>query len=138
MSEGDYKALGDFRRAMRTFLAFSAEGAREHGLTSQQHQALLAVRTHTGPEAMTIGELADCLLIKNHSAIGLVARLVERGLADRTTSQNDRRRVLVELTPAGAEVLEIISVRNLAQLNRAAEILAGILKTTRKMKADGA
>jgi DNA-binding MarR family transcriptional regulator len=138
MSEGDYKALGDFRRAMRTFLAFSAEGARDHGLTSQQHQALLAVRTHTGPEAMTIGELADCLLIKNHSAIGLVARLVERGLVDRTTSQNDRRRVLVGLTPAGAEVLEIISVRNLAQLNRAAEILAGILKTTRKMKADGA
>ena len=32
---------------------------------------------------MSIGELADSLLIKNHSAVGLVARLVERGLVRR-------------------------------------------------------
>src|SRR5438067_7925486 len=72
LRDPDYKALGDFRRALREFLAFSDDAAREHGLTSQQHQALLAIRSHTGPEPMSVGELAQCLMIRNHSAVGLV------------------------------------------------------------------
>ena len=138
LSDEDYRALGEFRHAMRVFLAFNAEGARAQGVTSQQHQALLAIRSHQGEEALAIGELADSLLIKNHSAIGLVSRLVERGLVTRMESGRDRRRVLVNLTPAGAEALEIISIRNLGQLSRTSEILGGILETTRKLAASGA
>ena len=138
LSDEDYRALGEFRHAMRAFLAFSAEGSRAQGVTSQQHQALLAIRSHQGEEALAIGELADSLLIKNHSAIGLVSRLVERGLVTRMESGRDRRRVLVNLTPAGAEALEIISIRNLGQLSRTSEILGGILETTRKLAASGA
>lgn len=114
---------------MREFLAFSEQGALEHGLTSQQHQALLAVRSHPSGEAISISELADSLLIRNHSALGLVDRLVERGLARRWPSERDRRKVLVGLEPQGAAVLEAISRRNLRQLGETAEILAGILKT---------
>lgn len=121
---------------MREFLAFSEEGAREHGITSQQHQALLAIRAHQGPDPISIGELADCLMIKNHSAIGLVSRLAERDLVSRHTSEEDRRRIDLELRPLGAQILEAISVRNLRQLNETAEILAGILKTVRRMHAD--
>jgi DNA-binding MarR family transcriptional regulator len=125
----DYKALGAFRRAIREFLAFSEEGASEVGLTSQQHQALLAIHSHDGPNALSIGELAQSLLIRNHSAVGLVSRLVERGLVTRHASVADRRRILLSLQPAGAELLEKISVRNLRQLHQAAEILAGIVAT---------
>lgn len=132
----DYQALGQFRRAMREFLAFSEDGARAHGITSQQHQALLAIRAHPGGEPISIGELADCLMIKNNSAIGLVARLAERNLVSRHTSEDDRRRIDLELRPLGAEILEAISVRNLRQLNETAEILAGILGTVRRMHPD--
>jgi len=138
LGEAEYRSLGDFRRAIREFLAFSEQGAREHGLTSQQHQALLAVKSHTGPEPMSIGELAACLLIKNHSAIGLVARLVERDLVSRRESGLDRRRVVVELRPRGAQVLESISIRNLERLNRTAEILVSLLKTVRRLEGRGA
>lgn len=133
LGSADYRALGEFRRAMRQFLAFSEEGARAHGLTSQQHQALLAIRSHVGEEPITIGELAECLLIKNHSAVGLVGRLVERDLVVRRSSSADRRRVLLELRPKGAEMLETISSRNLAQLSRTAEILAELLDTVRRL-----
>jgi DNA-binding MarR family transcriptional regulator len=115
LQAADYKALGAFRRAIREFLAFS--------------QALLAIRSHDGPEALSIGELAQSLLIRNHSAVGLVSRLVERGLVTRHASVADRRRILLSLQPAGAELLEKISVRNLRQLHQAAEILAGIVTT---------
>ncbi len=134
LQDEDYLALGDFRRAMRQFLAFSAEGAQLHGLTSQQHQALLAVRVHQGEEPITISQLADSLLIKHHSAIGLVARLVERGHVVRSPSILDRRRVLVSLTASGEAVLEDISRRNLGELSRASASLRQLLKALNSLK----
>lgn len=132
LTDQDYLALGEFRRAIRQFLAFSEEGARDHGLTAQQHQALLAIRAHPGPDPISIGELADSLLIKNHSAVELVARLVERDLVARREAAADRRRVVLELRPGGAAALETISRRNLNRLNEGADILAEIIDTARR------
>ena len=133
LTDAEYIALGEFRHSMRQFLQFSEAGAQEHGITSQQHQALLAIRAHAGPEAMTGGEVAECLLIKNHSSVELVARMAERKLIDRQGSSEDRRRVLLRLLPAGEEVLEAISVRNLRQLSETGDILARILRTVRRL-----
>jgi DNA-binding MarR family transcriptional regulator len=130
----DYQSLGEFRRAIRDFLAFSEESAREHGVTSQQHQALLAIKAHTGREPMSIGELADSLLIKNHSAVGLVARLVERGLVARHTSATDRRRVLLILQPHGEDALARISQNNLHKLTMTAKSLRRVLTMLRKLE----
>jgi len=132
LSADDYRALGDFRFAIRQFLAFSEEGAKSHGLSSQQHQALLAIKAHPGPDPMSIGDLAASLLIKNHSAVELVARLVERDLVSRRDADADRRRVILSLRPLGAEVLEAISRRNLERLNDGADILVGIIEAARR------
>lgn len=112
----DYEALDAFQLALRRFLALSESSAMELGLTSQQHQALLAVRAHPGPGEMTIGELANALMVKNHSALGLVDRLVERGLLERRASPHDRRRVMLKLSDLGQRKLESISRNNLGQL----------------------
>lgn len=132
LDPSDYRALGEFRSAIRQFLAFSEQGAREHGLSSQQHQALLAIKAHPGPDPISIGELADSLLIKNHSAVELVARLVERDLVMRRDSEADRRRVLLALRPRGADILEAISRRNLARLHEGADILVDIIEAARR------
>jgi DNA-binding MarR family transcriptional regulator len=132
LTADDYQALGEFRRAIRVFLAFSEEGARTHGLTSQQHQALLAIKAHRGPDPISIGDLAQCLLIKNHSAVELVARLVERDLVSRRDHDADRRRVVLELRPRGADILETISRRNLGQLRQGADILAEIIEAAHR------
>lgn len=139
LDTADYQSLGEFRRAIRDFLAFSEESAREQGVTAQQHQALLAIRAHVGPEPMSIGELADSLLIKNHSAVGLVARLVERGLVQRQASETDRRRVLLTLEPRGEDALTRISHNNLRKLTVTARSLRRVLSMLRKMElAQGA
>jgi DNA-binding MarR family transcriptional regulator len=132
LTEDDYRALGDFRLAIRQFLAFSEQGAREHGLSAQQHQALLAIKAHPGPDPISIGELSRSLLIKNHSAVELVARLVERDLVARRDSDADRRRVVLALRPRGEAILEAISQRNLGRLNEGADILAGIIEAARR------
>jgi DNA-binding MarR family transcriptional regulator len=133
LTDGEYLALGEFRWSMRQFLQFSEKGAREQGISSQQHQALLAIRSHSGSEALTVGGLAEQLLIKNHSALELVSRMVENGLVERSVSGEDRRRVLVKMLPKGAKILETISLRNLRQLSETAEIIAGILTTVRRL-----
>lgn len=81
-----------------------------------------------------MGELAECMLIKNHTAVELAGRLIERGLAVRRESETDRRRVLLELTEEGAMQLEAISRRNLHQLQETAEILSGLLSTARRLQ----
>jgi DNA-binding MarR family transcriptional regulator len=139
LDAADYQSLGEFRRAIRDFLAFSEESAREYGVTAQQHQALLAIRAHAGHEPMSIGELADSLLIKNHSAVGMVSRLVERGLVQRQPSETDRRRVLLTLEPRGEETLQRISHNNLHKLALTARSLRRVLSMLRKMElAQGA
>jgi DNA-binding MarR family transcriptional regulator len=129
----DYRALGAFRAALRRFMAFSEAGARKRDLTSQQHQALLAIKAHAGDEPMTIGELAGCLLIKNHSAVGLVSRLQERGLVERRPSEQDRRRVLLTLTREAERKLAAISRANLGELKSNAAALVDLLETLERL-----
>jgi DNA-binding MarR family transcriptional regulator len=136
LSEADYHAVGAFRLALRRFAAFSEASAQAAGITSQQHQALLAIRAHGGPEPMSIGELAECLLIKNHSAVELVARLVTRGLVTRTSSEVDRRRVQLRLTPHAKAVLEEIVRKNLRELSSTAPVFRELLRTLRRIGED--
>jgi DNA-binding MarR family transcriptional regulator len=138
LDDAAYGALGRFRRAMREFLAFSEQTAQDEGLRPQQHQALLAIRAHSGPADMSIGELAECLLIRHHTAVELVGRLVDRKLVFRIANPEDRRQVLLRLEPLGAAYLERISMRNLQQLAEAAESLSEVLKTFRHLEREGA
>lgn len=137
LGELEYRALGEFRRALREFLAYSEDGAEEHGLSPQQHQALLAIRAHWGPEPMSIGELAERLLVKHHSAVGLVDRMAERGLISRVASPADRRRVLLELTPEARRILSEISVRNLARLKDTSRSLSAVVRNVRRLERRG-
>ena len=102
MTQADYRALSQFRFHIRRFLHFSEEAARAEGLEPQQHQMLLAIQALDGGEGPTIGELADHLVIRHHSAVGLVDRLTARGLAERFRGNGDRRQVRVRLTPTRA------------------------------------
>lgn len=134
LATADYQALGAFRQALRRFLVFSETGSRTLGLTPQQHQALLAVRAHEGPEPMTVSELAKSLLVKNHSALGLVDRLVERGLLVRGASLVDRRRVVLRLTDTGRRKLENISRNNLGQLKTSLPVFTDLLQALERLE----
>src|SRR5437588_11814847 len=94
----DYEALAQFRYRLRLFLAFSDINAKNAGITSQQYQALLAVKGFSSQTPMSVGELSRLLLIKHHTTVELVDRMVKLGLLQRTVDAHDRRRVLVTLT----------------------------------------
>jgi DNA-binding MarR family transcriptional regulator len=124
----DYEALAAFRRALRRFLAFSEEAARGNGLTAQQHQAILAIKGYTGAGPMTVGELADHLLVRHHSAVELVDRLVRAELVNRIEAPDDRRRVALVLTPKASAILAELSAIHLEELKQSRALLVKLLE----------
>lgn len=127
LGDADYAALADFRHAIRRFQAFSEARAIEVGLTPQQHQALLAIRAAPSHQA-TVGYVADRLILKPHSATGLVDRLEAQGLVTREISQEDRRRALLRLTPAAFQILAELSATHRDELQRLKPLLSDILQ----------
>jgi len=130
LSKTDFEGLAAFRKALRRFLAVSEAGARAVGLTPQQHQALLSIKAgFPGRDEVSIGDLAEHLLLRNHSAVGLVGRLVKAGLVRREPSPSDRRRICVRLTPRGEALLHQVSSANLVELKSSAHLMQAFLAT---------
>ncbi|MBW3625298.1 MAG: MarR family transcriptional regulator [Armatimonadetes bacterium] len=132
ITKSDYEALAAFRHALRKFLRFSEEGARQVGITPQQHQLLLAIKGRPGREWASIGEIAEALQVLHHGGVGLVNRCEAAGLVQRRVNPENRRQVQVTLTPKGEELLERLSRRNLGELNRLRQSL-----NLQFLKADG-
>src|SRR4051794_39061681 len=82
--EPDYRALLAFRTALRRFNHWSEAQAEAAGLTHAQHQLLLAVKGHHDGRGPTIGEVADYLLLRHHSAVELINRAQAAGFVERT------------------------------------------------------
>ena len=118
LTDDDYRRLLEFRTAIRKFLQYSKAQAAGVGLTPTQHQLLLAVRGHRDPQGPTIGQVAECLLIRHHSAVELVDRAEAAGLVERRQDRGDHRVVRLALTRSGGDKLERISRANLAEVRR--------------------
>lgn len=115
----DYESLAEFRYQIRKFLSFSERAARKAGLEPRQHQLLLAVKGLPAPIRPRIGELAERLQIQHHSAVELVNRLAAAGYVRRRRAGDDRREVLVALTPKGERVLRQLSIHHKRELRNA-------------------
>jgi DNA-binding MarR family transcriptional regulator len=113
-----YRRLLDLRTGIRRFLHWSEQQAGEVGLTGAQHQLLLAIRGHGDRRGPTVGDVADYLLLRHHSAVGLVDRAEAAGLVSRQTDRGDQRVVRLKLTALGARRLRQLSQLHLEELDR--------------------
>jgi DNA-binding MarR family transcriptional regulator len=126
LDDAAYAELLELRTGLRVFLHWSEDEAHRADLSPAQHQLLLAVRGHQ-PGDPTIGELADHLLLRRHSATELVDRAVAAGLVSRTHDAEDHRVVRVELTTQGRERLERLTLVHLEELRRLARRIGPII-----------
>lgn len=125
-TDKDYERLLEFRTRLRRFDQWSREAAAAHGLTHAQHQLLLAVRGHSGPDAPSIGDIADALLVKHHTASELVDRTQALGMVRRARDDHDQRRVKLQLTDQGLSVLRELTDVHLEELRRLAPLLGDL------------
>jgi len=115
-SETEFERLLAFRLALRRFLRWSEEQAAAEGVTSTQYELLLAIRGHRGEAGPTIGELAETLVLRHNSAVGLVDRAADAGLVTRGIDPDDHRVVRVRLTRRGDACIGRLARAHLAQL----------------------
>ncbi|HEX4485258.1 MAG TPA: MarR family transcriptional regulator [Terriglobales bacterium] len=131
----DYRALAELRYQIRRFQHFSEQAAHEAKLEPQQHQLLLALKGLPEGRRSRIGELAERMQIQHHSAVELVNRLAARGFVRRHRSTEDRREVLLEVTPKGEQVLQRLSLDHSAELRTQGPVLVAALNLAMRTAA---
>jgi DNA-binding MarR family transcriptional regulator len=130
-----FHGLATFRYALRRFLAASEAISRAAGVTQQQYQALLAIKTW--PEkTMTMKDLAEQLLLTHHAAVQLVNRLAKAGMAERAASHADGRSVLLKLTPEGETLVDGLASEHLREMQRQEPLLARSLRRLRAISPE--
>jgi DNA-binding MarR family transcriptional regulator len=133
--EPDYSALLAFRTALRRFNRWSEGQAATAGLTHAQHQLLLAVKGHDDPRGPTIGEVADHLLLRHHSAVELVNRAQDAGLVERERDPDTQSVVHLKLTDFGALTLSALSELHLRELEQLAPTMQALVGALSKDEA---
>ncbi len=127
----DIQHLAKFRREIRRFLQFSEQAAAGAGLQPQQHQLLLQIAGAPDEALVTIGYIADVMGLRHHTVVELSKRCELAGLVRRTHDPNDRRCVLLELTPQGNRALRQLSDVHSQQLRELAPSLIQALTRIR-------
>ncbi len=100
LAEEVHRLLRDVARTAR--MAHS-DGWTDLDLTVPQLKVLMTL-AHGGG-SVTVGRMADVLGVRQPTASHLIERLVQAGLAARVEDQEDRRRTLVHITPAGEQLV---------------------------------
>jgi len=104
------RRIADFRHQNRQSLHISEVAARSKGIEPQQYQVLLAIKGLPEGSRPTVRTLSGRRCLRHHSTVELIDRLVEQRAVTRLHSDQDRREVLVELTPHGEEILHQLSL----------------------------
>jgi DNA-binding MarR family transcriptional regulator len=130
----DYQALAEFRYQIRKFLHFSDAAIEAKGLERSQYQLMLAIKGMPDARRPRIRDLASRMLIQHHSAVELIDRLEAGGYVRRERGQDDRREVLLALTPKGERVLGQLAVHHHEELQNAAPALVGALRRVTRQK----
>jgi DNA-binding MarR family transcriptional regulator len=124
--------LAEFRYALRQFLHFSEGRAVEAGLQPQQHQLLLHIAGAPDDVETTVSYAAERLGLRHHSVVELSKRCEEAGLIRRAHDSSDGRRVVLQLTAEGQQVLRALSDDHERELH---ELLPTLIRTLTQIRS---
>ena len=136
LSDEDYRRLAELRHGQRRFLHWSDERAREVGLTATQHQLLLGIRAWDGPAGPTIGDVAEFLFIRHHSAVELVDRAERSGLVNRRRDPEAPARVRLSLTEHGLDTLAALTGIHLRELGELAARMTALWEAVAELAGE--
>ena len=128
IKSAEYRALAELRYHIRRYLECSDSAARAAGLEPRQYQLLLALKGLAAGTDPTIGNLAENLQIRHHSAVELVDRAERNGLVKRQRTDANRSVVLVGLTKKGDELIANAVAARLEEMRVAGPVLVDALK----------
>jgi len=103
--------------ASRVLVAVAARSLAEHNesVTITQFRMLVVLRNQ--PD-LTLNQLADQLGVIASTAMRMINRLLKADLVTRRDNPDDRREILLALTAAGREIVDTVTKRRRAEINR--------------------
>jgi DNA-binding MarR family transcriptional regulator len=114
-----FSAMDSLRRIVQSLRVSAAHAERHSGLSGAQ---LFVLQQLAETPSQSVNELATRTRTHQSSVSVVVTRLVEKGLVSRQRSQDDGRRLLVQLTAAGQALVagapETAQSRLIAELHR--------------------
>jgi DNA-binding MarR family transcriptional regulator len=94
--------IADFQAAMTMLKCASSERVLRLGISMAQLHILYSLQR---AGEMPMSRLAEVLNVSLSNATGLIDRIEERGFVERTRVPEDRRIVIIRVTPAGERML---------------------------------
>ncbi|MGF1568389.1 MAG: MarR family winged helix-turn-helix transcriptional regulator [Nodosilinea sp.] len=111
-------ALATVRELVGTYQAFASYSeafVRQYDLTPAQFDVIATLGNTQG---LTMGEIGEKTLITKSTLTGVVDRLETKALVSREVPPQNRRCVVVKLTPAGATLFEQAFPAHVADIGR--------------------
>lgn len=90
-------------RAYQSFSTYSEAHIRKFDLTPAQFDVIATLGNTNG---MSMGEIGERTLITKGTLTGVIDRLIQKQLVVREIPPDNRRNVIVQLTPSGQQVFE--------------------------------
>ena len=110
--------LGTVRELVRTYQAFSAYSeafVRQHNMTPAQFDVIATLGNTVG---LTMGEIGEKTLITKGTLTGIVDRLEKKGLVIREIPPENRRSIVVKLTPEGETIFKQVFPAHIADMKQ--------------------
>lgn len=115
--------IGRVSRLSRLIDRRLAENFARFGLENWMYDVLATLRRGGAPYELTAGDLVRRTMVTTGAITNRIDRLVERGLAERLAARDDRRKVIVRLTPRGLALVDDVAEAHMATEH---EILGGL------------
>jgi DNA-binding MarR family transcriptional regulator len=100
-----YSALATFHNRLEHLVDATEQCTREAGLRRTKFRLLMAIKRQPTDAPATIGTLAESMNMDRGAIVELLDELIRQGFVLREKDPNDRRRILISLTPTGEEWL---------------------------------
>jgi MarR family transcriptional regulator, 2-MHQ and catechol-resistance regulon repressor len=113
-------AMRELVRAYQSFAAYSESHVRQFDLTPAQFDVISTLGNTNG---MMMGEIGEKTLITKGTLTGVIDRLIQKDLVRRETPSDNRRCVIVRLTPQGQQTFEQVFPAHIAHLKQRFEQL---------------
>jgi MarR family transcriptional regulator, 2-MHQ and catechol-resistance regulon repressor len=96
-------AMRELVRAYQAFSSYSEAHVRQFDLTPAQFDVIATLGNTNG---LSMGEIGEKTLITKGTLTGVIDRLIQKQLAIREVPADNRRCVIVQLTPQGQQIFE--------------------------------
>jgi MarR family transcriptional regulator, 2-MHQ and catechol-resistance regulon repressor len=96
-------AMRELVRAYQAFSAYSETHVRQFDLTPAQFDVIATLGNTNG---LSMGEIGEKTLITKGTLTGVIDRLIQKQLVLREVPEDNRRNVIVQLTPHGQQIFE--------------------------------